>query len=133
MRILLERVLAVMVILVVIGVPVTVFGFGPAILGVYDNDHWIRITCQVKSAESDIASSRSTKGIGSSQAQVTFHTDCGNLILLDGVDRSNRGAIAAKIEGNRKYQFEVGGGSYQIRGLLKIVKVAPTIYSYHQI
>ncbi|MBF4584525.1 hypothetical protein [Curtobacterium sp. VKM Ac-2887] len=128
-----ERLSAVAILLLVIGVPVIVFGFGPSILRWYDDGHRIEVVCNVQSAEANISSSRSAKGAGGSESQVTFHTDCGNLLYLNGVDRSNMKRIAAAVKAGEDYRFQVGAGSYNLRSGLKIVKVAPTIYKYAEV
>lgn len=128
-----DRVIAVGIVLGVIVIPLLTFTVGPAWLGRYDESHRIKVTCEVESAEAGIASSRSAKGAGGSQPQVTFHTDCGNLIYSDGVDRSNMKRIARSVESNEQYQFEVGAGSFNMRKGLKLLKVAPTVYGYSQI
>jgi len=128
-----ERLSAVAVLFLAIGVPVIAFGFGPSILGWYDDGHRIEVACKVRSAEASIASSRSAKGAGGSEPQVAFHTDCGNLLYLEGVDRSNMKRIASMVTAGANYRFEVGAGSYNLRSGLKLLKVAPTIYSYTEV
>jgi hypothetical protein len=128
-----NRVIAVAIVLGVIVIPLLTLTVGPAWLGRYDDSHRIKVTCKVDSADANIASSRSAKGAGGSQPQVTFHTDCGNLIYADGVDRSNMKRIADSIESNALYRFEVGAGSFNLRMGLKFVKVAPTVYGYNQV
>ena len=128
-----NRVIAVAIVLGVIVIPLLTLTVGPAWLGRYDDSHRIKVTCKVDSADANIASSRSAKGAGGSQPQVTFHTDCGNLIYADGVDRSNMKRIADSVESNALYRFEVGAGSFNLRMGLKFVKVAPTVYGYSQV
>jgi hypothetical protein len=128
-----NRVIAVAIVLGVIVIPLLTLTVGPAWLGRYDDSHRIKVTCKVDSADANIASSRSAKGAGGSQPQVTFITDCGNLIYADGVDRSNMKRIADSIESNALYRFEVGAGSFNLRMGLKFVKVAPTVYGYNQV
>ena len=128
-----ERLSAVAVLFLVIGVPVIAFGFGPSILGWYDDGHRIEVVCKVRSAEASIASSRSAKGAGGSEPQVAFHTDCGNLLYLEGVDRSNMKRTASIVTAGVDYRFEVGAGSYNLRSGLKLLKVVPTIYSYTEV
>ena len=128
-----NRVIAVAIVLGVIVIPLLTLTVGPAWLGRYDDSHRIKVTCKVDSADANIASSRSAKGAGGSQPQVTFHTDCGNLIYADGVDRSNMKQISDSVESNALYRFEVGAGSFNLRMGLKFVKVAPTVYGYNQV
>jgi hypothetical protein len=127
-----ERSSAVAILFLVIGVPVIAFGFGPSVLGYYDDGHRIDVVCSVRAADANIASSRSAKGAGGSQPQVTFHTSCGNLLYLDGVDRSNMERIAAAVDVGGEYKFIVGAGSFNLRKALKFLKVAPTAYSYSE-
>ena len=121
------------VLFLVIGVPVIAFGFGPSILGWYDDGHRIEVVCKVRSAEASIASSRSAKGAGARSRKVAFHTDCGNLLCLQGVDRSNMKRIASMVTAGADYRFEVGAGSYNLGSGLKLLKVAPTIYSLTEV
>lgn len=128
-----NRVIAVAIVLGVIVIPLLALTVGPTWLGRYDDSHRIKVICKVDYAEANIASSRSAKGAGGSRPQVTFHTDCGNLIYADGVDRSSMKRIAGSVESNAPYRFEVGAGSFNLRKGLKFVKVAPTVYGYSQV
>lgn len=128
-----ERLSAVAILFLVIGIPVIVFGFGPSILGWYDDGHRIEVVCNVRAAEASISSSRSAKGAGGSEPQVAFNTDCGNLLYLDGIDRTNMKQVASTIDAGEDYRFEVGAGSYNLRSVLGVLKVAPTIYRYAEV
>lgn len=125
-----ERALAILIIFVVLVVPVVTFGFGPAILDRYDRDHKMSVDCKVNAEDGDIASSRSLKGAGGSEPQVTFQTECGNILFLDGVDGSNMRALASRVTVEQTYRFVVGSGSYDLRAALKVFKVAPVAFSY---
>ncbi|WP_146247872.1 hypothetical protein [Curtobacterium sp. MCLR17_039] len=129
-RVFLERLQAVGLLFLIIGLPVATFGFGPSILGRYDDGHRMNVVCRVDSAEANMSSSRSAKGAGGAQPQVTFHANCGNLLYLEGVDRSSMQRIASAVEPGERYRFTVGAGSFRLRAGLKIRKVAPEIYSY---
>ncbi|KTR23658.1 hypothetical protein [Curtobacterium citreum] len=125
-----DRLIAVLILLGVVGVPVLVFGFGPTILGTYDDGHSIDVTCRVDSAVGEISSSRSTKGAGGAEAQVAFKTSCGNLLYQDGVTRANMTRIAGEVVAGERYRFSVGGGSFELRGFLKFFKIAPVVGSF---
>ncbi|UXN26172.1 hypothetical protein N8D74_04620 [Curtobacterium flaccumfaciens] len=129
-RVFLERLQAIGLLFLIIGIPVGTFGFGPSILASYDDGHRMKVVCRVDSAEANMSSSRSAKGAGGAQPQVTFHTNCGNLLYLEGVDRSSMQRIASAVELGERYRFTVGAGSFKLRSGLKILKVAPEIYSY---
>ncbi len=129
-RVFLERSQAVGLLFLIIGLPVTTFGFGPSILASYDDGHRMKVVCRVDSAEANMSSSRSAKGAGGAQPQVTSHTNCGKLLYLEGVDRSSMQRIASAVEPGERYRFTVGAGSFRLRAGLKILKVAPEIYSY---
>jgi hypothetical protein len=129
-RVFLERLQAIGLLFLIIGIPVATFGFGPSILGRYDDGHRMNVVCRVDSAEANISSSRSAKGAGGAQPQVTFHTNCGNLLYVEGVDRSSMERIAFMVEPGERYRFTVGTGSFRLRSGLKILRVAPEIYSY---
>jgi len=127
-----DRVVAVLIFLGVVGVPFMAFGFGPAILGAYDEAHPIEVTCRVESATAEVSSSRSTKGAGGSQAQVALKTSCGNLLYQD-VTRSDMQRVAEQVVAGERYRFAVGQGSFELRGLLKFLKVAPVVDSFERV
>lgn len=108
----------------VVVVPLMAIGFGPWLLGRYDDQHRVDVVCRVRSAAAEIHASR-----GVSQAQVNFHTDCGNL-LWGEVDRSTMESVAAAVSAGEEYRFELGAGSFKLRNVLKLVKVVPSIYHY---
>jgi hypothetical protein len=85
----------------------------------YDKSHMISITCTVESAQGEIGSSTSGKGIGSSRDQVKIDTgDCGPLILRQGVTSANKESLAEKFDRGERYRFEIGEASYRWRGWL---------------
>lgn len=122
-RVLRDRAIA-LVILMGVVVPLMAIGFGPWLLGRYDDQHRVDVVCRVRSAAAEIHASR-----GGSQAQVNFHTDCGNL-LWDEVGCSTMESVAAAVSAGEEYRFELGAGSFKLRNILKLVKVVPSIYSY---
>lgn len=123
-RVLRDRAIAIVILLGVVVVPLMAIGFGPWLLGRYDDQHRVDVVCRVRSAAAEIYSSR-----GVSQAQVKFHTDCGNL-LWGEVDRSTMESVAAAVSAGEEYRFELGAGSFKLRNVLKLVKVVPSIYHY---
>jgi hypothetical protein len=125
-----NRVVGVLMLLVLIVLPIVTFVFGPSALSAYDQRHTIMITCYVNDAKGEIVSSRSTKGAGGSQAQVSFDSQCGNLLYQDGVTRQNMKSIAASVSPGTQYRFRVGEGSYNLRAVLSLLKVAPVIQDY---
>ncbi|MFJ6172362.1 hypothetical protein [Curtobacterium sp. NPDC092190] len=125
-----NRVVGVLMLLVFIILPIVTFVFGPSIMSRYDQRHMITITCDVAAAKGEIMSSRSTKGAGGSQAQVSFDTRCGNLLYQDGVTRQNMRSIAASVSPGTPYRFHVGEGSFKLRAVLSFLKVAPVVQDY---
>lgn len=116
--------------LVLIIIPIVTFVFGPSMTSAYDQRHMITITCYVKDATGEIVSSRSTKGAGGAQAQVSFNTRCGNLLYQDGLTRQNMELIAASVSPGTPYHFQVGEGSFKLRAVLSVLKVAPVVQDY---
>lgn len=124
-----DRVVVLLLFFGVVGLPMLVFGFGPSILGAYDESHPIEVTCRVESAAAEMSSSRSTKGTGGSQAQVAFKTSCGNLLYQD-VTRADMERVAEQVVSGEQYRFAVGQGSFELRSVLKFLKVAPVVDSF---
>lgn len=125
-----NRVVGVLMLLVLIILPIVTFVFGPSILSAYDQRNMIAITCSMEDAKGEIVSSRSTKGAGGSQAQISFNTRCGNLLYQDGVTRQNMKSIAASVSPGAQYRFHVGEGSFNLRAVLSLLKVAPVVQDY---
>lgn len=92
------RVIAVVVLALLVGVPVVLFGFGPSLLVAYDRQHLTEVRCVVHSAKADIASSQGSNGVGSSDPQVVIGTSCGKLILKTAVSRDNMREFANAVE-----------------------------------
>jgi hypothetical protein len=103
---------------------------GPAVVQSYDADHKTTITCQVTSAEGEMQST-SSRGIGGPIAQVVISTsDCGRLLLRDGVTRANNEQIAARLAPPGEYRIEVGTASWNIRGLLHAIRRDPSAFGF---
>jgi hypothetical protein len=103
---------------------------GPAVISSYDADHRTTITCDVTASEGMMQSS-SSRGIGGPIAQVVITTsDCGRLLLRDGVTRSNNEGIAARLSPPGEYRIEVGTASWNVRGLLHALRRDPTAYGF---
>jgi hypothetical protein len=120
-----DRTVAVLMIIVFLLSPVLFMFVGPIWLKIYDAAHPIRVTCQVRSAESGSGSSHSLKGIGSSNNQVIIDTkDCGTLVLVWHVSEENRDAIARRMQTGGPFSFRVGSGSFHLRDQLAWVNQA---------
>lgn len=127
-RVVRGRVTAIVVLVLIVGGPVMLFGVGPSILKSYDLHHRIEVHCVASSAQADIASSQGTNGVGSSDPQVVIGTSCGKLILKRGVSRDNMQKIADAVKVNRSYIFSVGKGSFDLRSTLRLLRVSPETY-----
>lgn len=105
---------------------------GPATLNSYDDAHSIAIRCAVTSGDAQ-ANSSSYRGIGGSTPQVVIRTsDCGSLIIRQGVTRANRESIASELKPGT-YSIDVGAGSWKMRGLLGAINIDPTAYSFRRV
>ncbi|NII40690.1 hypothetical protein E9228_001326 [Curtobacterium flaccumfaciens] len=103
---------------------------GPAVVHSYDADHKTTITCDVTSAEGEMQSS-SSRGIGGPIAQVVISTrDCGRLLLREGVTRANNEQIAARLSPPGEFRIEVGTASWDMRGVLHVIRRDPTAYGF---
>jgi len=128
-----KRALAIAVLVVVVVVPLGVIG-GGAVLKSYDSADRVYPTCTVRSAHSGIDSSRSVKGFGSSTAQVVFETvDCGSLVLQRGITRDDQERVALSVDPGSRYRFDVGAGSFEMRGLLNAVKQAVCVRTFDRV
>lgn len=126
-----RRILASIVLAFVVLVPLLGFFVGPITLKAYDAGHRVEPICTVSSAHSSIDSSRSLKGVGSSTSQVVFETsDCGTLVLQWGVTRDNEDNIARGVVEGGRYRFDVGEGSYNMRGFLNAIRQAVYVKSF---
>ncbi|BDZ49533.1 hypothetical protein GCM10025867_17740 [Frondihabitans sucicola] len=128
-----NRVIAVVVLILVVVVPIGLFVVGPTALGAYDDAHSTSVTCVVTDAKAGVASTRSTKGIGTSQPQVVIQTrECGKLLLQHGVTAENRSHLAASFIRGDRYKFTVGAGSFHLRWLTGLLHVSPVVDRYHK-
>jgi hypothetical protein len=107
-----------------LSVPVFVFG-----LPVYDRTHPVTLDCSVDAVAVGI-----TTGRYSHSPFVRFSSpDCGELTLFRGVTRENQDDIAAEVERGDRYRVTVGGGSYQLRSFIRVLKLRPEIVRYERI
>jgi len=110
---------------------VAVFLIGPSVLRAYDDAHLITKTCQVTSANPETSSTVSRTGIGRSNQQIVIESaDCGTLLLRVGVTKENRADVAAELTSGDDYRFIIGEGSWNIRDLLRILRVTPEVQSF---
>lgn len=124
-------VVAVVVILVVIVLPVLAFFVVPVSILSYDESHQIVRSCAVERAIVEDTSSKSLKGAGASGEQVVVHTsDCGTILLQRGINRQNAREVAKRLSAASSAQFRLGALTYQLRGLLGTVGIAPAAYGY---
>lgn len=124
-----RRVRAIVVLALLLVGPIAVLAGGPLALIAYDKAHIVSVTGRVDSAESSLASTRSSKGIGSSSTQVFIESSCGELILERGVTAVNGKRIAESFRAGDRYDFEIGEASYRFREFLSAVHVARVVYA----
>lgn len=128
-----DRVKAISVLAVVVLVPLLVIFIGPLTLKAYDAAHQTSVTCTVTSAHSGIASSHSLKGVGTSSSQVVFESsNCGTLVLRWGVTPANEDRLASTVESGQRYEFQIGAGSYNLRGLLQAMRQAVFVKEFRK-
>lgn len=130
-RVFRNRAVAVLLLFLVVVVPILAFFGAPIALGVYDDSHPMSVTCTVESAKAGSASSRSLKGIGSSGSQVVIETiGCGRLLIDSGINKDNVGRVVDELKAGQRYRFEVGEGTYRLRSVLELFKVAPDVRDF---
>lgn len=107
-----------------------VFVLGPLALHAYDRAHPQVIRCDVLHAEATSVSVQSTNLASTRIPRVVIKTEvCGDLVVERGVTVDNRGRIAARVDG-RTCEFTVGAGSFTMRALFGLFRVAPEVSSY---
>lgn len=95
---------------------------GPFSLSRYDAAHPVNIECSVSSAEDRTGSSVARTGLGRSFTEVKVQTsDCGKILLREGESEVSATEVARRLNVGGKYEFVVGGGSYQLRSLLSAI------------
>ncbi|HAQ9610430.1 TPA: hypothetical protein IYE61_002922 [Enterococcus faecium] len=110
---------------------IALFVVGPIVLRNYDHSNRLSVGCEVTSATYGVRSSVSRVGAGSSRAQIEIvTTDCGTLLLREGVIEKNGPELAAALTPGTSYEFSVGKGSWAIRGFLNSIKKYPFTYGY---
>ncbi|MBO0895200.1 hypothetical protein [Arthrobacter sunyaminii] len=101
---------------------------GPLIVRITDKSHHVTIDCTVTDAvgERPAGSTRSR----SPHDRVIIQTaECGKLLLKQGINESNRDAVAAELVEGKRFSFEVGGASLK----LQWAKMTPPVWSYQKI
>ncbi len=92
----------------------------------YDDRHPVSVVCTV-----DQTAVGTSRGRYSHEPYVQFRTsDCGKLDLFDGITDENRGDVAAAIEQGQRYRFTVGGGSWALRDVLRVARIAVEVSEY---
>ncbi|WIE71768.1 hypothetical protein [Curtobacterium sp. MCJR17_020] len=130
-RVVRNRIIAVLLLFLVVVVPILTFLVAPIALGAYDDSHSLTATCTVESAKARSTSSRSLKGVGSSGGQVVIETkDCGRLLIDSGINSDNVNRVAGELKVGQRYQFTVGEGTYRLRSVLQLFKVAPDVRDF---
>lgn len=103
---------------------------GPAVVRSSDAAHRTTITCHVTAAEGEVRSTHS-RGITRTTPQVVVSTsDCGELLVREGVTRTNTEQIATRFHPLGRYRIEVGAASWHIRHLLQAIRRDPLVYGF---
>lgn len=119
-------------VLILVTIAVVCFAW-PAWMNTFDEEHRVTLRCEVDGASTYAGSTSSRAGIGAPFSYIRVDTkNCGTLVL-DGVARSERKAVAAVMSRGGEYEFQVGQGSYWSRNALAIIHRYPTAYSYRDV
>lgn len=113
-----------------VAVILSMFVFGPITLRAYDRSHPKMLTCEVFSAEATSVSVSSTNLSSTTIPQVDVTTrNCGVLTIQRGITDENRDRVAASLKPG-DWEFVVGAGSFDLRGMLGFLRVRPEVVSY---
>ncbi|WIE75335.1 hypothetical protein [Curtobacterium sp. MCSS17_007] len=124
-------VVGIAIVLLLFVVPGLLFFVIPVGITAYDDSHRIPITCTIRSAVTGTESSGSFKGGGASGPQVVVVTEqCGKILLQDGINSSNAGAVAKEITDAERVRFSVGEAAYRLRAQIAFFGVSPTAYGF---
>lgn len=117
-----------LVVLVIVGVLI-----GDQAFKAYDRSHVIQVECEVTSAEATRGGSTSGRGVGTLFDQIEIATrDCGPLVLRRGVSDSNKGAIAAELDGGGRVSFKIGAASYDWRSILHVLRTPVIVNEFEK-
>ncbi|MFJ3029773.1 hypothetical protein ACIPEQ_13100 [Curtobacterium sp. NPDC087080] len=95
---------------------------GPFALSRIDAAHRVQIICFVNAAEPLKGGSVTRTGLGTSFNEIEITTsDCGELLLREGVTADNASELAGQLKSGGNYRFETGEGSYAIRSVLRLI------------
>lgn len=95
---------------------------GPFALSRIDAAHRVQIICSVEAAEPLRGGSVTRTGLGTSFDEIEITTsDCGKLLLRQGVTAENASKLAGQLKSGGNYRFEAGQGSYAIRSVLRLI------------
>lgn len=95
---------------------------GPFALCRIDAAHRVRIVCSVERAGPFSGGSVTRTGVGTSFSEIEITTsDCGKLLLRQGVTAENDSKVAAQLKIGGDYRFEVGQGAFALRSVLRLL------------
>jgi len=126
-----KRLLAILVLVLVVVVPVLLFFIGPLALLAHDDGHRTTVQCDVQGSRVGTTSAKSLKGAGASGTQVVVTTsNCGLILLRDGITSANAEDVAKRLNPGRVAEFDLGDWTYELRGMLAVFGISPAAYSY---
>lgn len=109
-----------------------VLGVGPWVSRSYNESHRVTIECTVTEADGGKGSA-SGRGAASWSQVVIETSDCGTLVLVSGVDSSNRSAVAAELAEGGKFLFEIGEAARTYRGVYEFFRMTPEAWSFQKV
>ena len=127
------RIIFVVAIALVLAV-VLFFFFGRGWIASYDKEHPSALDCRISSAKASAVSTHSGRGVGSYTDQVDIQTsNCGHLVLRDGITSENSDESAARIRVGETYRITLGEGSLNLRPLLSLLGTVPEVRGYKRV
>lgn len=111
----------------------TFFFVGRQSIEEYDEDHRITFDCVISNAKASTVSTHSGRGVGSYTEQVDLHTsNCGHLVIRDGVTSENSAAVASTFERGKRYRITLGEASLSLRAPLSVLGAVPEVRGWER-
>ncbi|MCQ2002103.1 hypothetical protein [Arthrobacter zhaoxinii] len=104
---------------------------GPLTITAWDAGHRGSIECTVREAEGSYEPG--SYRVGASWRVIIRNSDCGQLIMMEGIDESNNEAVAAELTPGGRFTFEIGAGSKNFLWLTDRLGMTTEAFSFEKI
>lgn len=117
-------------VLVVVGLG---YGVGGMVMLGYDKNHHVPVECTVVGAEGGRTASGGGRGSVSLYEVVIMTSDCGHLVMADGVSQANVDEIIDDLDQGGRFRLQFGAINKVMRPILDLTGTYPSVYGYEKL